>query len=397
MLEPGVGRRLGKYQILSEIGRGGMAVVYRAFDPSLQRYVALKVLSPRLASDEQVLRRFELEATTAANLKHPNIVVIYDVGSAEGYHFLVMELLEGCTLREEIGARGALSPGRTAYITSQLASALDYAHQHGLIHRDVKPSNVILGSNDHATLTDFGLVRATHSVRMTEAGAAVGTLEYMAPEQLGGDEIDWRSDVYSLGVVVYESLAGRAPFTGDTPYSLMQKVMSQPPPPVESFIHTLPPGVGRVVAQALAKLPSERFRSAGEFAAALYHALSGDELELVDQLGHAFRLRRGTMTVGRDADNLLAANDGQVSRHHAEIQFDGASWNLLDLQSTNGTFVNEQRIWPGQPRRLLPGDVVRFGPNIVFQVRAGTSRPTTGPDDTLLTGRPTSPHVPGKV
>jgi len=396
MPEITVGQQLGKYQILGEIGRGGMATVYKAFDASLQRYVALKVLSPRLASDEQVLRRFEREATTAANLKHANIVIIHDVGSADGYHFLVMELLEGLTLREEIRAKGAMPSARAAYIVSQVASALDYAHQQSLIHRDVKPSNIMLGVNDHATLTDFGLVRAAHSVRLTEAGATVGTLEYMAPEQLGGEEIDWRSDVYGLGAVVYELLVGCVPFTGDTPFSVMQKVMYEPPPPLEAVVQTLPSGVGRVVAQALAKSPADRFRSAGEFAAALYRALSGEELELVDRLGHEFRLRRGTTTVGRDADNILVANDSQVSRHHAEIQFDGASWNLLDLQSTNGTFVNEQRIWPGQPRRLQPGDVVRFGQNITFQVMACPTRPPSGPGETIFAGRPTSPHVPGK-
>lgn len=395
MAEITIGQQLGKYQVLGEIGRGGMATVYKAFDTGLQRYVALKVLLPRLASDDQVLRRFEREATTAANLKHPNIVTIHDVGSAEGYHFLVMELLEGLTLREEVRAKGAMQPPRAAYITSQVASALDYAHQQSLVHRDVKPSNIILGVGDHATLTDFGLVRAAHSVRLTEAGAAVGTLEYMAPEQLGGEEVDWRSDVYSLGVVVYELLVGRVPFTGDTPFSVMQKVMYEPPPPLEPMAQALPAGVGRVVAQSLAKSPADRFRSAGEFAAALYRALSGDELELVDRLGHEFRLRRGTTTVGRDPDNVLVANDAQVSRHHAEIQFDGTAWNLLDLQSTNGTFVNEQRIWPGQPRLLQPGDVVRFGQNIAFQVMASPTRPPSGPGETMFAGRPTTPYVPG--
>jgi len=356
--------------------------------------VALKVLSPRLASDPQILLRFEREATTAANLKHPNIVIIHDVGSADGYHFLVMELLEGCTLREEISTRGALMPARVAHIASQLASALDYAHKRDLIHRDVKPSNIILDSNDHATLTDFGLVRAMHASRLTEAGAAVGTLEYMAPEQLSGKEIDWRADVYSLGVVVYESLGGRVPFSADTPYTLIQKVMYEPPPPLASTVHQLSPAVERVVAQALAKSPAERFRSAGEFAAALYRALSGPELGLVDRAGREFRLRRGTTTIGRDADNVLVAEDGQVSRHHAEIRFDGVSWNLVDLQSTNGTFVNEQRIWPGQPIRLQPGDVVRFGPNIVFQVIACPTRPLDA-RDTQLASRPTTPHFTG--
>ena len=383
MLEPQIGGRLGKYQILSEIGRGGMAIVYKAFDPGLQRYVALKVLSPRLATEENVMRRFEREATTAANLKHPNIVMIYDVSSANGYHFIVMELLEGRTLREEIRAVGALPPARVAPITAQLASALDYAHQQGLIHRDVKPSNIIVGPGDHATLTDFGLVRAMSASRLTEAGSALGTLDYMPPEQLSGDDVDWRSDVYSLGVVVYESLTGQMPFSADTPYSLMRKVMYEPPPRVSMVAQGLSPAVDRAVMQALAKSPADRFRTAGEFAAAFYQSLCGEDLELVDNLSQEFRLYRGTTRVGRDPDNELIAATAQVSRHHAEIRFDGTYWNLVDLQSTNGTFVNNQRIWPGQPRRLQPGDVVRFGPAVEFRVAVCSARPSSGGDETI--------------
>lgn len=386
MLEPQPGQHLGKYEIVSEIGRGGMAVVYKAYDPSLQRHVALKVLSPRLMSDEQIIRRFEREATTAANLKHPNIVVIHDVGHAEGFQFLVMELLEGRTLREEIKAIGALPVTRVAPIIAQVASALDYAHQRGLIHRDVKPSNIILGTDDHATLTDFGLVRAMSGSRLTEVGSALGTLDYMPPEQLGGEEIDRRADIYSLGVVVYESLTAQMPFTANTPYTLMRQVLYEPPPPLSRAVPQLSPAVDRVVAQALAKSPHDRFRTAGEFAMALYRALEGEELELVDGAGHAFRLHRGTTRVGRDPDNELIANVAQVSRHHAEIRYSGSGWHVVDLNSTNGTFVNDERVWPGQPRHLQPGDVLRFGPNVVYRV---TVAPTKSPTDTEVTMPPT--------
>ena len=395
MLEPQIGGRLGKYQIMSEIGRGGMAIVYKAFDPGLQRYVALKVLSPRLATEENVMRRFEREATTAANLKHPNIVMIYDVSSADGFYFIVMELLEGGTLREEIRATGALPPARVAPITAQLASALDYAHQQGLVHRDVKPSNIILGAGDHATLTDFGLVRAMRASRLTEAGSALGTLDYMPPEQLSGDDADWRSDVYSLGVVVYESLTGQVPFSADTPYTLMRKVMYEPPPRLSLVVPSLSSAVDRVVMQALAKAPADRFRTAGELAAAFYQSLCGEELELVDGLGQEFRLYRGTTRVGRDPDNELIAATAQISRHHAEIRFDGTCWNLVDLQSTNGTFVNSQRIWPGQPRRLQPGDVVRFGPTVEFRVAVCSARLASAADDTVApTARFLTLHPP---
>ncbi len=386
MLEPKPGQRLGKYEIVSEIGRGGMAVVYKAYDPSLQRHVALKVLSPRLMSDDQIIRRFEREATTAANLKHPNIVVIHDVGHAEGFQFLVMELLEGRTLREEIKAIGALPVTRVVPIIAQVASALDYAHHRGLIHRDVKPSNIILGADDHATLSDFGLVRAMSGSRLTEVGSALGTLDYMPPEQLGGEEIDRRADIYSLGVVVYESLTTQTPFTADTPYTLMRQVLYEPAPPLSRAIPQFSPAVDRVVAKALAKSPHDRFSTAGEFAMALYRALAGEELELVDGAGHAFRLHRGTTRVGRDPDNELIANVAQVSRHHAEIRYSGSGWNVVDLDSTNGTFVNDERVWPGQPRHLQPGDVLRFGPNVAYRV---TVAPTKSPTDTEATMPPT--------
>jgi serine/threonine protein kinase len=390
MQEPQSGQQLGKYQIVSEIGRGGMATVYKAFDPSLKRHVALKVLSPRLSSDDQIIRRFEREATTAANLKHPNIVIIHDVSNADGFQFLVMELLEGRTLREEIRTVGALPLARVVPIAAQVAGALDYAHQHGLIHRDVKPSNIILGANDHATLTDFGLVRAMSGSRLTEVGSALGTLEYMPPEQLSGEQVDSRSDVYSLGVVVYESLTAQMPFHADTPYTLMRQVMYEPPPPLSRAMPQLPRTLDRVVAQALAKSPGDRFRTAGEFASALYQTLAGEELELLDTTGRAFRLHRGTMRVGRDPDNDLVANFAQISRHHAEIHFEDDAWSVVDINSTNGTFVNDERIWPGQPRRLQAGDILRFGPTIAYRVAIPSVKLASDADTTIP---PTQRHT----
>ncbi len=174
--------------------------------------------------------------------------------------------------------------------------------------------------------------------------------------------------------------------------------MYESPPRLSLVLPNLSPSVDRVVMQALAKSPADRFRTAGELAAAFYQSLCSEELELVDSLGQVFRLYRGTTRVGRDPDNELIAATAQVSRHHAEIRFDGTHWNLVDLQSTNGTFVNSQRIWPGQPHRLQPGDVVRFGQNIQFQVMACPSPPpaTFRQGETIFAGRPTSPHVPSR-
>jgi serine/threonine protein kinase len=224
---------------------------------------------------------------------------------------------------------------------------------------------------------------------LTEVGSAVGTLDYMPPEQLSGEEVDYRADVYSLGVVVYESLAGQVPFRADTPYALMRQVMYESPPPLSRIAQDLSPAVDGVVMQALAKSPAERFRTAGEFATALYQSLAGEELELVDGQGQRLRLHRGITRIGRDPDNELIANVAQVSRHHAEIRYDGMAWNVLDLNSTNGTFVNDRRAWPGQPLKLQAGDLLRFGPNVVYRVTTTVIKPQSSSDAT----RPPTPKT----
>ncbi len=387
MTEPVAGQWLGKYQIVSLIGRGGMAAVYKGFDPGLKRHVAIKVLSAHLAADSQVLQRFEREAITSANLKHPNIVVIHDVGSAAGFHYMVMEYVEGRTLREEIRSVGAMPLSRVIQVSYQLGSALDYAHQRELVHRDLKPGNVMVGAGDHVTLMDFGLVKALRGARLTEVGSSVGTLEYMSPEQLGGDEVDARSDVYSLGIVAYEMLIGYTPFRGDTPFKVIQNVMYSPPPPLSQLNPSVPAAMQYEIERALAKQPAERHRSAGEFAEALYRASMGQEMCLLDAVGHECRLRRGRTSIGRGPDNAIVVNDHQVSRVHAEISCEDEGWMLTDLNSTNGTFLNEVRVM-GQPVRLHPGDTIRLGPVASFTVVTGRSaRPTH--DATIHTTRPT--------
>ncbi len=386
MTELAAGQMLGKYQIVGLLGRGGMAAVYKAFDPGLRRYVAIKVLFSHLAADTQLLQRFEREAITSANLKHPNIVVIHDVGSTGDYHYMVMELLEGRTLREEIRARGALPLTRAVQITYQLSSALDYAHQRELVHRDLKPGNIMIGAGDHVTLMDFGLVKALRGARLTEAGSSVGTLEYMSPEQLGGEEIDRRSDIYSLGIVVYEMLAGCTPFRGDTPFRVIQNVMYAPPPPLAQLNPSIPPSVQREIERALSKHPAERHRSAGEFAEQLYRACA-ENLGLVDAFGNEYRLRRGRTTLGRGQDNTIVLPDHQVSRLHAEIVFENENWLLMDAHSTNGTFVNGVRVSSGQPVRLHPGDVIRLGPTLTLTVTS--TQYSNDSNHTIQATRPT--------
>jgi serine/threonine-protein kinase len=226
-----IGSTLGNYQITEELGRGGMAVVYRAYQPSLNRHVAIKVLPPQLSFDPQFVERFQREARAAARLRHPNIVVIHDVGEQDGNYYIVMEYLEGRTLNQLIEQEGPLSPQRAAHIIDQVAAALDYAHQQGVVHRDVKPANIFVGKDDRVTLTDFGIAKAaTDAEQLTRTGMLMGTPEYMAPEQAEGSNVDHRTDLYSLGIVLYQMLVGRVPFRGTTPHATLHAVIYEPPP-----------------------------------------------------------------------------------------------------------------------------------------------------------------------
>ena len=365
-----------------------MAVVYKAYDSVLQRTVALKVLLPQLAANEEFTRRFRREAITAANLRHPNIVVIYDVGSHESFQYIVMEFLEGPTLQQEIQQQGALPTSRVILILRQLAAALDYAHCQGLVHRDVKPANVIIDAQDRTTLTDFGLVKAAASRKITGEGAAVGTLKYMSPEQAAGKELDARSDIYSLAVVVYEMLVGDTPFTGTTPYQTLHNLMYKAPPPLSQRNPQISPASERAVLQALSKDPSNRFGTAGEFALALAAATGygADEdvwrdtdpmkrrgaqrddlcLILTNPDGRQFPIYQGTATIGRDAGSDVVLPVRQVSRQHAQIQCGPRGCSIIDLGSTNGTFINGVQLQPKRPQPLRPGDVLGVGPVVLM-------------------------------
>jgi len=272
-----IGSTLGNYQITEELGRGGMAVVYRAYQPSLNRHVAIKVLPPQLSFDPQFVERFQREARAAARLRHPNIVVIHDVGEQDGNYYIVMEYLEGRTLNQLIEQEGPLSPQRAAHIIDQVAAALDYAHQQGVVHRDVKPANIFVGKDDRVTLTDFGIAKAaTDAEQLTRTGMLMGTPEYMAPEQAEGSNVDHRTDLYSLGIVLYQMLVGRVPFRGTTPHATLHAVIYEPPPAPHQINLAVSPAVEAVVLKAIAKQPNQRFQSGAEFAAALKAALASE-------------------------------------------------------------------------------------------------------------------------
>ena len=273
-----VGRRLGKYEIQAEIGRGGMGTVYLAYDPLLDRRVAVKVLAPHLVWEEGFVERFLREARAAARLKHPNIVTIYDVGQEVNYYYIVMEYVEGQTLSQVIKKRAALPPAEVVALLRPLADALDYAHRQGLVHRDMKPANIMVatggdrtpnGRASQVTLTDFGIARAAEETRLTTTGTVVGTPEYMSPEQARGEHVDRLTDLYSLAVVAYEMLGGQTPFSGTTPQGVLYKHVFEPPPPVCRLQPGLPAGVEPVLARGLAKDPAERYPTATAFVEAL--------------------------------------------------------------------------------------------------------------------------------
>ncbi len=270
------GQMLGNYQILEELGRGGMAVVYRAYQQSLNRYVAIKVLPPQLSFDQEFVERFQREARAAAGLRHPNIVVIHDVGQEEGIYYIVMEYLEGRTLKEVIEQEGALPPKRVVRIMEQVAGALDYAHQRGFVHRDVKPANIFVGEGDRVTLTDFGIAKAaTETQHLTRTGTLMGTPEYMSPEQAAGGVVDHRADLYALGVVLYQMMVGRVPYRGTTPHATLHAVIYESPPLPRQLNPGLGVGIEAVVLKAIAKRPEERYQRGKEMVEALRGALAG--------------------------------------------------------------------------------------------------------------------------
>ena len=244
-----------RYEVVGKLGSGGMADVYLANDRLLGRQVALKILSTRYAHDEQFVERFRREASSAAGLNHPNIVQIYDRGEAEGTYYIAMEYLEGRSLKEIILKYAPLSSDRLIPISVQILEALRFAHRRDVIHRDIKPQNIIIDNDDRVKVTDFGIARAGSASTMTEAGSILGTAHYLSPEQARGQPVEAASDLYSLGVVMYEMATGKLPFDGDNPVSIaMQHVHEQPTPP-GNIAPDIPENLEAVILRSLGKHP----------------------------------------------------------------------------------------------------------------------------------------------
>jgi hypothetical protein len=399
-----VGQQIAHYRLESLIGDGGMGTVYRAYDLNLERTVALKLMHDHFARQPEFRARLTKEARTAAQLDHPSIVRIYDFASFDEGLYIAMEFIGGGSLRahlKRLQAKGQRLPlEQGVQIAAQLADALDYAHRQGVIHRDVKPSNIILkrliradepGRQPfRAVLTDFGLVKLLEGDSMTESGTTMGTPTYMSPEQCQGLALDGRSDLYSLGVVLYELATNRLPFDfkslSEAMATHMQGVKAPPASEVRSDI---PPMLDALLARALAKEPEDRFASGKEMTEAMHSALlalEGRPTEIVDraapvgaeaaasraryrlkivtpgQDARYARLARSRVTVGRGADNLIVLPAEGVSRNHVRLQETATGWAVVDLGGANGTWLDNQRLRANQMTELPTGSTLEIGP-----------------------------------
>lgn len=300
-----IGTVVGNYKVVEKIGEGGMGAVYKGIDLMLEREVAIKVLKPELASQPQVVERFRSEAVTLAKLNHPNIATLYSFFRQGDYFFMVLEFVKGTTLDKIIEARRAMTCEQAIPLFCQMLEGIDHAHRLGIVHRDIKPANMMLTEGGIMKVLDFGIARALGSARMTRAGHLIGTIEYMSPEQVRGMETDARSDIYSLGMVLYELLTGRVPFASDSEYELMKAQVEQLPPPPREFSPNIPEEVEAAILCATEKDPENRFQTAGAFSGAIEDcvrsAIASGQLSQID-----IQRGAGRMAISSAVADLLA-------------------------------------------------------------------------------------------
>ncbi len=361
-----IGTMLGNYRILALLGQGGMARVYRARQENLDREVAVKVLPPWFAADQNFVRRFNQEARLVANLSHPNIVTVHDASEYRGHLYIVMQLVDGGTLKQrldQLQARGqTMDIMEATPIFIQLASALDYAHEKGVIHRDVKPVNVLLDRTGRPILSDFGIAKvlADNREQLTRPGAGVGTPEYMSPEQCQGGTVDGRADIYALGVMLYEALTGRTPFVGDNYPALAHSHIYEPPLRPSSINPTIYPAIEQIILTTLMKDPLQRYQRAREM---------GDALEqAIQMLPDSKQLRKSSSGIGTVSLPPQAYSSGQ--------SIGPASPPIVEISPA----LPYQQA-PAQPMYTCPGCSFPNKPQMRFCTRCGSplnSCPTCG-------------------
>ncbi len=391
------GQTIGSYQIGEEIGQGGMATVYRAYQTQLERWVAIKIMQTAQASSTDFLTRFRREARAIAALRHPNILNIYDYGEERGIAYIVMEYIAGGTLKARLTEQSFEWPDAATLIIP-VGKALAYAHSEGVVHRDIKPANVLLARSDWPMLADFGLVKIMgHQRGITRPGVTIGTPAYFSPEQAAGGEVDHRTDIYSLGIVLYQLLTGRLPFEADSPIEAMLRRLHDAPTPPRQLNPQLTPQLEAIILHALARdvearyatmqdlvndlsrvpgatgrvAPSSSATSAPAATARLgtLSPVAGPRL-VVAGTGAVLTLpQQGEVLIGRADPQITrqpdvdlgphGARQAGVSRHHARLLYSPDGWLLEDMNSTNGTFLNGVPLSSGQPVRVSTGDIFR--------------------------------------
>ncbi len=438
-----IGRSLDRYKLVALLGEGGMGAVFKASDITLQRDVAIKILHPQFARRPAFRERFLQEARTAARLRHPGIVKVFDFGQSNTNLYIVMEFIPGANLRNMLqdlrkAGQWIVLPEAVA-IVQQISLALDYAHRQGVLHRDIKPDNIMLlpepvdGLPYRPVVTDLGLAKLAAGGLVTQEGVSMGTPAYMSPEQAIGEKTDARSDVYSLGILLYEMAAGCLPFPVKTLSEAIRYHTKEPPPPPRSIRPDMPQNLERIILRAIAKQPASRFSDARGLADALKEVvpqargaaapptaaagdvslmtryqesmvaaraqpapvvlpsqppdLAEDRIVVTGQDGktQTVSVPAAGLTIGRGPDNDLVLAQTAVSRHHARVEFDGTQYRVVDLNSTNGTHLENVRLLPGVPEVWTPEKVLRIG-NSWLRLQRAAQRGARGerPDATAI-------------
>jgi serine/threonine protein kinase/formylglycine-generating enzyme required for sulfatase activity len=354
------GQTIGRYRIIEHVGHGGMADVYKAYQPSLDRHVAIKVIHAYLADDGDFLSRFEREARVVATLRHPNIVQVYDFDAENGLYYMVMEFIDGGTLKtllDTLQARGTLlGLADAARIILAVGSALKYAHSRNMVHRDVKPGNVMITGDGHVILTDFGIAKIVSATKLTASGAMVGTPAYMSPEQGRGEPGDERSDLYSLGVMLYQLLVGRLPYDADTPVALVLKHINDPLPLPTSLRPDLSPELERVIVKALAKKPEDRYQTVAAMTADLKAAVGlAAELTPIDTMQRDAAIRLTSPGAEAEPSIRIAPLQSDVSPASAPAQVTGRKLALIIGNSEYEDGSLAQLVTPGADATELAG------------------------------------------
>lgn len=372
------GKQFGRFQIEAEVGRGSMGIVYRGYDPDQQRPLALKLLAPHLMSDANALTRFRREAELIANLHHPAIADFYEFGEHEQRPYIAFEWFEGETLKQILARDGYLPLSKCRHILAQLATALDYAHAHGVIHRDLKPAHILINEAGETTIVDFGMALLESAPSITSTNLVVGTPLYMSPEQIQGKVLDGRSDQYSLAVIFYELLTGQPPFEPQkTAVAVYHQQINVMPAPITDINASLPQNVSAALSKALAKDPAQRFATISDFSAAWQsdapalptvatiptrrkRPRAGLRGQDGNGISHMWVLDGDSFVIGRYPPANLVIDQERISRQHAQIVYQDFGYFLHDLDSRNGTFVNGRPL-EKESARLNDGDEIVFG------------------------------------